>query len=66
MWICWFPGASSLAEQLLLHAGWSHMKADEYDQHYYREWMHELPPLQHKERGTVVDLHHGILPVTRV
>lgn len=54
----------SLAEQLLLHAGWSHMKADEYDQHYYREWMHELPPLQHKERGTVVDLHHGILPVT--
>lgn len=52
------------AERLLLHAGWSHMKADEYDQHYYRDWMHELPPLQHNERGTVVDLHHGILPPT--
>ncbi|MCP5446526.1 MAG: nucleotidyltransferase family protein [Chromatiaceae bacterium] len=53
-----------LAERLLLNAGWSHMKADEYDQHYYREWMHELPPLRHIERGTVVDLHHGILPPT--
>ena len=52
------------AEQLLLDAGWSHIKADEYDQHYYREWMHELPPLRHDERGTVVDLHHGILPPT--
>lgn len=54
----------AMAERLLLNAGWSHMKADEYDQHYYREWMHELPPLRHNERGTVVDLHHGILPPT--
>jgi len=52
------------AERLLLDAGWSQMKADEYDQHYYREWMHELPPLRHNERGTIVDLHHGILPPT--
>jgi hypothetical protein len=53
-----------IAESLLLSAGWAHMKEDEYDQHYYREWMHELPPLRHKDRGTVVDLHHGILPPT--
>ncbi len=52
------------AEGLLLTNGWSHMKEDEYDQHYYREWMHELPPLRHEERGTVVDLHHAILPPT--
>ena len=26
--------------------------------------MHELPPLVHPERGTVVDLHHTILPPT--
>ena len=52
------------AEELLKAAGWEAMKADEYDQHYYREWMHELPPLQHRERGTVVDLHHNILPPT--
>jgi Uncharacterised nucleotidyltransferase len=52
------------AEELLKAAGWEAMKADEYDQHYYREWMHELPPLQHRDRGTVVDLHHNILPPT--
>jgi len=52
------------AEALLKGAGWEAMKDDEYDQHYYREWMHELPPLQHQDRGTVVDLHHNILPPT--
>ena len=52
------------AERVLLDAGWEPMKQDQYEQHYYREWSHELPPLQHKERGTVVDLHHNILPST--
>jgi hypothetical protein len=52
------------AEQALLASGWEHMKHDQYEQHYYREWSHELPPLRHKERGTVVDLHHNILPST--
>ncbi|MBK6471499.1 MAG: nucleotidyltransferase family protein [Betaproteobacteria bacterium] len=26
--------------------------------------MHEIPPLQHKNRGTVLDVHHTILPPT--
>lgn len=52
------------AEALLIEAGWQPMKEDEYEQHYYREWMHELPPLRHGERGTIVDLHHNILPPT--
>ena len=52
------------AESLLLSQGWEHVKADDYDQHYYRRWMHELPPLRHRERGTIVDLHHNILPRT--
>jgi hypothetical protein len=26
--------------------------------------MHELPPLQHKRRGTALDVHHTILPET--
>jgi hypothetical protein len=52
------------AEALLLAAGWQTASADDYEQHYYREWMHELPPLQHEDRGTVVDLHHTILPLT--
>jgi hypothetical protein len=54
----------SEAESLLLAAGWEHMKHDSYEDHYYRQWMHELPPLQHADRGTVVDLHHSILPLT--
>jgi len=52
------------AEDLLLNAGWQEIKKDDYEQYYYREWMHELPPLQHEERGTIVDLHHTILPLT--
>lgn len=36
----------------------------EYDQYYYRQWMHELPPLRHKKRGTVIDVHHLLLPRT--
>jgi hypothetical protein len=45
-------------------AGWQRMKLDSYDQRYYRTWMHELPPLCHGERGTIVDVHHTILPPT--
>lgn len=51
-------------EGALASAGWQPLKLDPYDQCYYRTWMHELPPLCHRERGTVVDLHHTILPRT--
>jgi Uncharacterised nucleotidyltransferase len=51
-------------EAALEKAGWGPIKLDPYDQRYYRTWMHELPPLLHRERGTVVDLHHTILPPT--
>jgi HprK-related kinase A len=49
-------------EEALLRHGWQAVKLDAYDQRYYREWMHELPPLQHRDRHTVVDVHHTILP----
>lgn len=52
------------AEQLLIKAGWNSAKADSYDQRYYREWMHELPPLQHEKRQTAIDVHHTIVPPT--
>jgi Uncharacterised nucleotidyltransferase len=57
---------ASLAEveATLKTAGWQPLKVDPYDQRYYRKWMHELPPLVHRERGTVVDVHHSILPPT--
>jgi hypothetical protein len=51
-------------ERALLDAGWEHQKLDTYDQRYYREWMHEIPPLRHPDRGMEVDIHHTILPLT--
>lgn len=52
------------AELSLLADGWEPQKLDSYDQRYYREWMHELPPLKHPERGFEVDIHHTLLPIT--
>lgn len=52
------------AEKALCNHGWFPTKLDAYDQRYYREWMHELPPLQHLGRGTTLDVHHTILPPT--
>jgi hypothetical protein len=51
-------------EQALLRRGWQHVKLEDYDQYFYRQWSHELPPLVHRDRGTVVDVHHTILPPT--
>ena len=49
----------------LLDAGWEHVKdADGYDDVYYRRWMHELPPLIHRTRDRMIDVHHTILPLT--
>lgn len=52
------------AESSLMKAGWASTHHDAYDQRYYREWMHEIPPMKHWRRGTVVDVHHRILPRT--
>lgn len=52
------------AEAALMLHGWISTHHDAYDQRYYREWMHELPPMQHFKRGGVVDVHHAILPRT--
>lgn len=51
-------------QQALLAAGWEWVKADDYDDSYYRRWMHELPPLIHRERDRMIDVHHTILPLT--
>ena len=48
---------------LMLH-GWAGTHQDDYDQRYYREWMHELPPMEHIHRGNSIDVHHAILPET--
>ncbi len=52
-------------EQALLGAGWERLKpAEGYDDLYYRQWMHELPPLIHRTRDRMIDVHHTILPLT--
>lgn len=51
-------------EAALMLAGWQSGHHDEYDQRYYRRWMHEIPPMQHIRRLTVIDVHHAILPLT--
>ena len=53
-----------VAEAALLASGFEWVKNDDYSQAYYRDWMHELPPMLHKDRGSSVDVHHTILPLT--
>lgn len=50
-------------EVSLTAAGWMPSDLTEYDQHYYRNWSHEIPPMEHVRRHTVIDLHHAIIPV---
>ena len=51
-------------EAALMRHGWAGHQHDAYDQRYYREWMHELPPMSHVLRQTTIDVHHTILPRT--
>ncbi len=51
-------------EAALLRADWEWVKPDPYDDAYYRAHMHELPPLIHKTRDRMIDVHHTILPLT--
>jgi hypothetical protein len=51
-------------EKCLLEQGWEATQLDDYDQQYYRNWMHEIPALKHRDRFIEVDVHHTILPLT--
>ena len=51
-------------EAALMLAGWHPSRLSAYDDRYYRRWMHELPPMRHVNRATVIDVHHAILPDT--
>ena len=57
-------GSIDQAEHELMVHGWMATHHDAYDQRYYRDWMHEIPPLQHIRRQSVIDVHHAILPLT--
>jgi hypothetical protein len=51
-------------EAALMMHGWASHHLDAYDQRYYRDWMHELPPMEHVKRQSQIDVHHAILPET--
>jgi hypothetical protein len=51
-------------ESALFAAGWISEERDAYNDRYYRQWMHELPPMRHVQRGTSIDIHHTITPPT--
>lgn len=50
-------------ERTLSTSGWLSEPITKYDDNYYRNWSHEIPPLRHGGRGTVLDIHHNIVPV---
>lgn len=52
------------AEAALAARGWASTLSDDYDQRYYREWSHELPPMRAEGHALELDLHHAIAPVT--
>ena len=49
-------------EEFLTVFGWYSEELDDYDEHYYRQWAHEIPPMCHSSRGTVLDIHHNLVP----
>ena len=51
-------------EARLRSAGWESATLNDYDERYYREWTHEIPPLRHAEREIEVDVHHSIIQRT--
>lgn len=50
-------------ERFLTVFGWYSEELDDYDEQYYRKWAHEIPPMRHSARGTVLDIHHNLVPV---
>jgi putative nucleotidyltransferase-like protein len=57
-------GSLGDVEAALMLKGWVNSNRDAYDQLYYRQWMHEIPPMVHIKRGTALDVHHALTPPT--
>lgn len=51
----------------LMLGGWAPARLEPYDERYYRQWAHEIPPMTHIRRGTTIDLHHSlVMPTCRI
>ncbi len=55
------PQLAAVESALMAH-GWISEERQAYNQRYYRQWMHEIPPLRHVQRGSVLDVHHALAP----
>jgi hypothetical protein len=55
-------GAMRDVERALAGDGWMRTHVMPHDRRYYEEWMHEIPPMQHRKRKTTLDIHHAITP----
>ena len=55
-------GAMKDVERALAGDGWTRKYVVPHDRRYYEEWMHEIPPMQHRKRKTTLDVHHAITP----
>lgn len=62
--ICVPRASLSVVEAMLGVFGWQPGSIHPYDDAYYRRWMHQIPPLVHRTRGSAVDVHHTIVPLT--
>jgi hypothetical protein len=51
-------------ESALRTGGWESILDGPDHVAYFRQWMHELPPLRHRHRKIVLDIHHSIVPRT--
>jgi Uncharacterised nucleotidyltransferase len=51
-------------EATLKEKGWVMAPMDPYDERYYREWTHEIPPLRYPGHPMELDVHHTILQQT--
>lgn len=61
------PDWIRFVESELMLGGWVTGNLNAYDQRYYREWSHEIPPMTHTKRGTTIDLHHSlVMPTCRI
>jgi len=49
-------------ERTLLRKGWQTTPMNAYDQRYYRQWSHEIPPLRYGPCPLELDVHHAIVP----
>ncbi len=55
------PDLIEIQKKLVVNS-WMPKALEDYDERYYRDWTHEIPPMHHVLRGTVADIHHNLIP----